>query len=62
VELFKTVCEQDIEGIVAKNKYGAYNVGARWLKIKNPQYTQGIGRREMFDSFHERQTNKLRRK
>ena len=58
VELFKTVCEQDIEGIAAKHKHGAYNVRARWLKIKNPTYTQAIGRREMFDSFHERQTKR----
>jgi ATP-dependent DNA ligase len=58
VELFETVCERNIEGIVAKHKYGAYNVRARWLKIKNPKYTQTIGRREMLDSFHERQTKR----
>jgi hypothetical protein len=27
---------------------------ARWLKVKNPNYTQAVGRREMFDKFRKR--------
>jgi hypothetical protein len=29
-------------------------VTIRWLKIKNPHYTQTEGRHEMFTAFHER--------
>jgi hypothetical protein len=45
------VCAKNIEGIVAKRKNGIYAPGERWLKIKNPNYTQTEGRRELFDSF-----------
>jgi bifunctional non-homologous end joining protein LigD len=46
-ELFRLVCEQDLEGIVAKLKYGAYGEG--WFKIRNPRYSQYEGRRELFE-------------
>jgi ATP-dependent DNA ligase len=39
-------CGQDLEGIVAKHRDGEY--GHRWLKMKNPHYTQVIGRSEKF--------------
>jgi bifunctional non-homologous end joining protein LigD len=45
VEFFRLVCEQDLEGIVAKLKHGAYGEG--WFKIRNPQYSQYEGRRKM---------------
>jgi hypothetical protein len=28
--------------------------GEDWLKIKNPDYSQNVGRRELFDRFRER--------
>jgi bifunctional non-homologous end joining protein LigD len=46
-DLFRLVCEQDLEGIVAKRKNGAY--GEDWFKIRNPGYTQYQGRRELFE-------------
>jgi ATP-dependent DNA ligase len=39
--------EQDLEGIVAKAKDGAY--GEKWFKIRNPGYSQYEGRRELFE-------------
>ena len=48
VEFFRLACEQDLEGIVAKLKHGAY--GEKWFKIRNPAYTQYEGRRELFES------------
>jgi bifunctional non-homologous end joining protein LigD len=51
IEMFHALCAKDIEGIVAKRKNGIYVTGERWLKIKNPNYTQAEGRRELFDSF-----------
>jgi len=47
-ELFVEVCSYDLEGIVAKRKLGTYKDSARnWLKIKNPNYSQGKGRHDM---------------
>ena len=48
VDLFREVCRQDLEGIVAKWKYGAYASGyeTSWVGIKNPAYSQAIGRWE----------------
>ena len=45
--LFRLVCDQDLEGIMAKRKDAAY--GQDWFKIRNPDYTQYEGRRELFD-------------
>jgi ATP-dependent DNA ligase len=59
VELFGLVCEQDLEGIVAKHKRGAYMDGrdgsvrageTSWFKIKNPTYSQGEGRQSCSQS------------
>jgi hypothetical protein len=41
------VCEQDLEGIVAKHRDGAY--GERWYKLRNPRYSQYEGRHELFE-------------
>ena len=49
-DLFQAVCEQNLEGIVAKRKIGTYRK-AGWLKIKNPNYTQGEGRQELFERY-----------
>jgi len=48
VELFHTVCERDLEGIVAKSKDESYAEKVRWVKIKNPGYSQAVGRGEEF--------------
>ncbi len=37
-ELFRAVCDQDLEGIVAKRKDGLYTPEeTTWVKIKNPR-------------------------
>lgn len=49
-ELFRAVCDQDLEGIVAKRRDGLYTPGeTTWVKIKNPRYSQMDGRRELFE-------------
>jgi bifunctional non-homologous end joining protein LigD len=47
-ELFKEVCRLDLEGIVAKFKHAPYGLENSWVKIKNPEYSQMIGRDELF--------------
>ena len=39
----------DLEGIVAKRLADPYGPRTRWLKIKNPGYTQAEGRGELFN-------------
>jgi bifunctional non-homologous end joining protein LigD len=51
-DLFRLVCDHDVEGIVAKWCRGTYHVDGRttsWLKIKNPSYSQAVGRHEAFE-------------
>jgi hypothetical protein len=51
-EFFAAVCEQDLEGIVAKWKGAPYNLAAlplSWLKVKNPDYSQGHDRHKLFE-------------
>jgi bifunctional non-homologous end joining protein LigD len=48
-ELFELMCAHDLEGVVAKRLKDPYGPSARWLKIKNPAYSQNEGRRELFD-------------
>ena len=58
VELFQAVCRADLEGVVAKWKHGPYHtdgVTTSWLKIKNPTYSQAIGRSEAFEGRISRQ-------
>jgi ATP-dependent DNA ligase len=43
---FELACEQDLEGII-KPKTSPYPF--TWIKVKNPNYSQAIGRKEMFD-------------
>ena len=47
VDFYRLACEQDLEGIVAKLKDGAYGEG--WFKIRNPRYSEYEGRRELFE-------------
>ena len=44
---FELVCEQDLEGIICKPKTSPYPF--TWIKVKNPNYSQATGRREMFN-------------
>jgi len=39
----------DLDGIVAKRLADPYAAGVRWLKIKNPDYTQQEGRSDLFN-------------
>ena len=51
-ELFAAVCDQDLEGIVAKRKRSIYDPAsplALWAKIKNRDYSQARDRHELFD-------------
>ena len=48
-KLFELTCAHDLEGVVAKRLKDGYGFRVRWLKIKNPGYSQNSGRRELFD-------------
>ncbi len=49
-ELYRAICEMDLEGIVAKRKDGLYTPDeTSWIKIRNRRYSQGEGRRELFE-------------
>ena len=50
--LFQRVCELDLEGIVAKQKFGPYiaeREHSTWFKILNREYSQKDGREELFE-------------
>jgi bifunctional non-homologous end joining protein LigD len=49
-ELFELMCANDLEGIVAKRLADPYKSGVRWLKIKNPHYSQKEGRADLFNT------------
>jgi len=50
IGLYRAVCEMDLEGIVAKRKDGLYTPNdTTWVKVRNPHYSQGEGRRELFE-------------
>ncbi len=40
VDLFRAVCERDLEGIVAKRADARYGVEGTWIKIKSRAYSQ----------------------
>jgi len=42
---FELACEQDLEGIICKPRTSRYPF--TWIKVKNPNCSQAIGRREM---------------
>jgi len=46
--LFSAIRKMDLEGIVAKRKSDAYGTATTWYKIKNPGYSQGEGRVDLF--------------
>ena len=51
MELYRRICDWDLEGIVAKPTGSAYDTttSTRWIKIKNPNYSQAEGRGELFN-------------
>ncbi len=52
VELFERVCELDLEGIVAKYRFGPYagdHALSTWYKIRNRSYSQMVGREKLFE-------------
>ena len=53
-ELFDLMCANDLEGIVAKRLADRYDTRARWLKIKNPDYSQKEGRVDLFNGPRQR--------
>jgi ATP-dependent DNA ligase len=51
--LFAAACARDLEGVVGKwagGRYEADGVGTSWIKVKNPTYSQMVGRRELFEA------------
>jgi hypothetical protein len=53
-DLFRAVCERDCGGIVANWAPSPYRVLGNltpWLKIRNPHYSQSVGRHEFFNSM-----------
>ncbi|MEW5918039.1 MAG: hypothetical protein AB1762_16670 [Gemmatimonadota bacterium] len=50
-KLYEVVCAADLEGIVAKRLDAPYRLvePSPWRKIKNPAYSQGVGRWKHFD-------------
>jgi ATP-dependent DNA ligase len=49
-DLFRVICDRDMEGIVAKQANARYTPEATtWVKIKNREYSQAVGREDFFD-------------
>ncbi len=51
-QLYEEVCALDMEGIVCKPSISPYRlVGGQttWIKVKNPEYSQAEGRRDLFN-------------
>jgi bifunctional non-homologous end joining protein LigD len=51
-QLYAAAQRIDLEGIVAKWKHGPYQVDGvltSWCKMANPEYSQIVGRREVFE-------------
>jgi bifunctional non-homologous end joining protein LigD len=61
-DLYRAACELDLEGIVAKLAGAPYaQEPPSWFKIKNPNYTQAIGRRERFDRMRVKSASATKR-
>jgi hypothetical protein len=48
VRFFQRVCEQ-VQAVICKPKTSPYLF--TWIKVKNPNYSQTVGRKEVFDRF-----------
>lgn len=46
--LFSAIRKMDLEGVVAKRKSDPYSPATTWYKIKNPGYSPGEGRVDLF--------------
>jgi len=56
--LFEKACALDLEGIVAKRRSAPYIASAEettWFKIRNPRYSQWVGRAELFERERHRE-------
>jgi bifunctional non-homologous end joining protein LigD len=54
--LFQLACERDLEGIVAKQRHSRYIIehgNPAWLKIRNRNYSQLLGRDDLFERRYE---------
>jgi bifunctional non-homologous end joining protein LigD len=52
VVLYERICQLDLEGIVAKLQSGPYvseRESSTWFKVLNPNYSQKVGREELFE-------------
>jgi len=49
-KLLEFICENDLEGIVAKRPLDLYLKPTKWYKIKNPEYSQVLGRKDFFNN------------
>jgi ATP-dependent DNA ligase len=52
VALFERVCKLDLESVVAKQKDAPYvseREHSTWFKIRNRDYSQMVGREELFE-------------
>ena len=56
------MCVHDLEGIVAKRLSDPYEPRVRWLKIKNPDYSQKEGRADLFNALPRRRNFGLSKK
>jgi bifunctional non-homologous end joining protein LigD len=57
--LFGAIRKMDLEGIVAKRKRDPYGPSTSWYKIKNPGYSQGEGRVDLFRPRERRRTQRV---
>lgn len=48
-ELFDVVSGLDLEGVVAKRRDEPYAPATRWIKVKNRNYSQAVGRWRFFE-------------
>lgn len=58
IALFERACKMDLEGIVAKHAFAVYVTEPQqttWFKIKNRNYSQMVGREELFDRERHRE-------
>jgi bifunctional non-homologous end joining protein LigD len=61
-DFFRVACEHDLEGIVAKHRLASYvpeQEPSSWVKIRNREYSQWVGREELFERERERNPDVL---
>ena len=58
MDLFRVICDRDMEGVVAKQASARYTPDATtWVKIKNRHYSQAVGRADFFNRPKIRRSN-----